>query len=341
MDNIEIIQPGLLTTVQDNGRWGYQQYGMPVAGAMDIFSLEVANLLVGNHKHDAVLECTFLGPTIKFNTDEVISITGANMGPMINDRPIEMWKSIQVKADDILSFSGLKDGMRSYIAFSRKLNIEKIMNSYSTFLRGNLGGHEGGKLSAGQKISLVNSEPINQGSRLIDTFIPKLNTDSKIRVILGPQDDYFLDESIETFLSSNYKITNESDRMGYRLTGPKIKHKDTADIISDGIVFGSIQVPGHGEPIIMMADRQTTGGYTKIATIITPDLSKVAQMGPGSEISFEEVSIEKGQEEYIKYTNKMKDIEESIKENMKDFQSIRRLKLTIDNQEFIVDIEEI
>lgn len=341
MTTIKITNPGLFTTIQDKGRWGYQRFGMSVAGAMDHFSLRVANMLVGNTEYDAVLETTFLGPEIIFNCDEIISITGADMSPKINGNPVSMWTSIFVQKGDKLNFSGVKSGLRGYIAFSRGLDIPEIMDSKSTFVRGSLGGFEGRKLKSGDEISLGNKNLNDTGSYIPKEFIPKYKSDSTVRVVMGPQDDYFTEESKEIFLNSKYTITSEADRMGYRLDGPKIAHKEGADIISDGIVFGSIQIPGHGSPIVMMADRQTTGGYTKIATVITPDLSILAQMGPGSTMDFKAISIEESHEVYKEYENKFKEIQDFITKHRFNFNDIRNLNLSINGELFKVSVREI
>lgn len=315
MPKIIINNPGLLTTIQDRGRWGFQNVGMSVAGAMDLFALRCANLLIGNDEYEAALEITFMGPEIKFNCSEVISITGADMSPTINEKEVPMWQSIRINDGDILKLSGAKSGIRTYIAFSRGFNVPSIMKSKSTFLRGNLGGFEGRKLNIGDEIELNDKDLGNIGYQLSEEYIPEYSKTADISIVFGPQEDYFSEEARNTFISSEYKITSESDRMGFRLDGPKIEHLNGADIISDGIVFGSIQVPGHGNPIIMMADRQTTGGYTKIATVISSDLSKVAQLIPGSTIRFHEKSIEEAQDIYIKYENTFEEIKESLKKS--------------------------
>ncbi len=341
MATIKIKNPGLLTTIQDQGRWGYQRFGMSVAGAMDLFSTRVANLLVGNDENEAVLETTLLGPEIIFACDEIISITGANMGPKINEKAIPMWTSIYVQKGDKLSFSQVQTGIRAYIAFSRGLDVAEIMNSKSTFIRGSLGGYEGRRLNSGDEISLGNKALDYSGSYLPKDLIPDYKSHHSIRVIMGPQDDHFSESAKETFLSSKYSITSEADRMGYRLDGPKIEHISGPDIISDGIVFGSVQVPGHGSPIIMMADRQTTGGYTKIATVISPDLSILAQMAPGSTMDFKAISVEESHEIYREYNKQYKEIKDFIVNNRFAFNDIRKLDLKINGSSFKVDVREI
>lgn len=341
MSSIKILNPGLLTTIQDKGRWGYQKFGMSVAGVMDDFASRVANMLVGNDEYEAVLEVTLLGVEILFSCHELISITGGNINPKINGNSVPMWTSLLVKAGDRLSSSAAVSGIRSYISFSRGLDVPEIMGSKSTFTRGHLGGFEGRKLNKGDEIKLGTKELPLQGSYLPDKYRPLYSKNNTIRVVLGPQDDYFSEEAIEVFLNSTYTITSEADRMGYRLDGPKINHLDGADIVSDGIVFGSVQVPGHGSPIIMMADRQTTGGYTKIATVITPDLPILAQLSPGSTINFEKLTVEESHIIYKEYEERFKDINEFIQKNKFDFSQVRQVNLKINGISFDVGIREV
>ncbi len=338
---IRIVKPGLLTTIQDAGRWGYQRFGMSVAGAMDQFALRVGNLLVGNDEYEAVLEATLMGPEIIFNCDEVIAVTGANMNPKLNGVPVPMWTTLSVRTDDTLSFTAAQGGLRTYIAFSRGLDVPEIMGSKSTFTRGGIGGYEGRKLAEGDEIPLGDRVLPGSGSYLPSKFTPEYPKEAVIRVVLGPQDDYFSEEAIVVFGESEYRITSEADRMGYRLEGAKIEHKEGADIISDGIVVGSVQVPGHGSPIIMMADRQTTGGYTKIATVITEDLSTLAQMAPGNAIRFEILSIEKAQDLYAAYEEKISEIKRFILRNRYELFAIRHMKFRVNGTDVAVSVREI
>ena len=341
MNRIRIIKPGLLTTVQDRGRLGYQQFGVTVAGAMDNYSFRVANLLVENDENEAVLETTFMGPEIEFDCDEVIAITGADMKPKLNGEPVELWTSIPVAKGDKLSFSSVTNGLRCYIAFSRGINVPEIMGSKSTYLRGKLGGFEGRKLEKGDELPLGEKNLASTGSYAPKKYIPIYEKEYTLRVVLGPQDDYFTDEGIETFLNSTYKITSEADRMGYRLDGPVIAHKDGADIISDGIVYGSVQVPGGGLPIILMSDRGTTGGYTKIATVLTPDLSILAQMGPGSSVKFKKVSVHEAHEIYKEYENRISELKSFMKNNRFEFNKNMMFSLNMFGKNFNVTVREI
>jgi biotin-dependent carboxylase-like uncharacterized protein len=341
MNRIRIIKPGLLTTVQDRGRWGYQQFGVTVAGSMDNYAFRVANLLVGNDESDAVLETTFMGPEIEFDCDEIISITGADMKPKLNGELIEMWTSIPVAKGDKLSFSSAANGLRGYIAFSQGINVPEVMGSKSTYLRGKVGGFEGRKLANEDELPLGEKDLSSTGSYVPKQYIPSYEKEYTLRVVLGPQDDYFTDEGIETFLNSSYKITSEADRMGYRLDGPKVTHKTGADIISDGIVLGSIQIPGGGLPIILMSDRGTTGGYTKIATVVTPDLNMLAQMGPGSSVNFKKVSVHEAHEIYKEYENSITELKKFIDNNKFEFNKNMMFSLNMFGKNFNITVREI
>lgn len=341
MREIKILKPGLLTSVQDLGRLGYQGYGMSVAGSMDHFSTRLANLLVGNNQGEAVLETTIIGPEIQFSCHEIISITGANMNPKINGAPVPMWTSLLLDPGDILSFSNSSSGIRSYIGFSSSLDLPLIMKSKSTYLRGNIGGFQGRKLAQGDRIPLGNNPLSNYGSYLPLKFTPTYKEINEIRLVLGPQDDYFSKENLDNFFKGEYTITPESDRMGYRLDGPKINHLDSPDIISDGINFGAIQVPGNRLPIIMMADRQTTGGYAKIANVISPDLNILGQMKAGDRMTFKKLDIEEAQTIYLEYENKIDEIKTFISDNRFDFAAISKMNFRIGEKTYTVSIREI
>lgn len=310
---IEILQSGLYTSVQDFGRIGYQDAGFSVCGAMDKKSLSIGNLLVDNQEDEAGLEITLIGPKIKFTEENFISITGGDLNPKINGEKVSMYKALLVKKDDILSFEDAQTGARSYIAFCGGLKIDKVMGSKSTNVKCSLGGYKGRTLKDGDFIEFFSPRVYleNYLSRKLDF---KLEEEKEIvlRVILGPQDDAFTENGIHTFLNEKYEVTKEFDRMGCRLDGPIIEHKTSADIISDGIVLGSIQVPSHGKPIIMLSDRQTTGGYTKIATVISVDIGKLAQRKTGDKIRFEEISLEKAQQIYRDEIKKMNEIKKQI-----------------------------
>lgn len=288
MPKMTIVSPGALSTVQDEGRFGHMSTGFSPNGAMDMHSMKLANILIGNNPSDGVIEMTLTGMTVSFDCTSVIALTGADMSPEINGNPMDMYTAVEVHDGDILSLGTAKSGMRSYLAVAGGFDIPYVMNSMSTNLKCSLGGVDGRKLCRGDEIHLRHSIPI---SLIGKRSIKKENmyeTLAVVRVIPGPQDDCFTVDGMETFLSSEYFVSEKSDRMGVRLEGEKIESKNGVDIISDGICSGSVQVTPSGTPIIMMADRQTTGGYAKIATAISADLGKIAQARPGTKIKFEQ-----------------------------------------------------
>lgn len=288
--NLEIISPGLLSTIQDLGRFGYMDSGFSPGGAMDCFSARLANLLVGNSQGEGVIEMTALGITARFDCNSVIAVTGADMSPEINGRKAEMNKSIAVSAGDVLSMKNAAKGMRAYLAVACGFDIEPVMGSLSTNLKCAVGGFQGRKLKAGDLVPIRRTADIEYvGSRSIKIKETQSGCIT-VRAVPGPQDDYFSASELEKFFSSEYKACAESDRMGIRLDGETICSIDGVDIISDGIVTGSVQIPPSGKPIIMMADRQTTGGYAKIATVITADLRYLAQLRAGDAVHFESIS---------------------------------------------------
>ena len=294
--SITVLNPGLLTTVQDQGRVGYQQFGVSVSGVMDPRSAALANIIAGNDQGEAVLECTMMGPQLQFDKANVIAITGGDLGPTLDGKAIPSYRAVAVKAGQVLKFAGPKAGCRAFIAFAGGLDIPLTMGSRSTYMKAKIGGFQGRKLEKGDIIGFrapVDTLPRMADRALRPEFSPK--PVYALRVVMGPQDDYFTDAGIATFLSETYTVTPEFDRMGCRLDGPVIAHKDGGDIISDGIAFGAIQVPSAGTPIIMLGDRQTTGGYTKIAAVITADFRILAQLKAGDKVRFVQVPVEYAQ----------------------------------------------
>ncbi len=290
---IYVLQGGLLTTVQDLGRFTYQQQGVSPGGAMDSRSFRLANYLVGNRENEAGLEATLIGPTLRFTSPGVFAVTGGDLNPCVNGVPVGMYRAVQAKTGDILSFQGVKSGCRSYIAFAGGLDIKPVMGSRSTLLRGGIGGFEGRKLKTGDEIGF--RIPIQNLEDLESRQIPPEDFSQDtvtLRILPGPQEDRFTEEAMQTLLHESYTVTPQSDRMGCRLDGPKLEHTTDANIITDGIALGSIQVPGNGMPIIMLSERQSTGGYTKIANVITVDIPNLAQCKPGSKIRFRQVTLE-------------------------------------------------
>ena len=328
MATVIVKTAGLLTTVQDRGRYGYQRFGMPVSGAMDVFSLELANLLVGNDPGDACLEATISGPELEFTGPTWVAITGADMDPRLNGQGIPMNTTIDVRPGDRLWFRGLRSGCRAYIAFAGGISVPPVMGSRSTYLRAGIGGFQGRALMPGDELPigdetlipsgdrflLKGAEPLSPPGRLSSDYarrkpplkklpeglIPEYKHEQTIRIISGPEAHYFEITGLRSFLSTDYTVTAQSDRMGYRLSGESIRHKEgMTNIISAGISLGTVQVPGDGQPIILMADRQTSGGYARIANVITADLTLLAQMRPGDVIRFRETTLEHARKLYL------------------------------------------
>jgi len=310
---LEILVPGPLTTVQDRGRFGFGAYGVPPSGAMDPFSLRVGNLLVGNSEDEACLEITVMGPKIMAHIDTAIAVTGADLQPRINETPLTMWRSHILKKGETLSFKGLRSGCRAYLAVGGGICVPAIMDSKSTNLAAKFGGLEGRPLKAGD-ILLSNANHhhlMTEGKTLARGLIPLYPADWTLRVILGPQDDHFPTESKTIFLSSPFTVTPQSDRTGIRLAGPHIEAKRALkeSIISEGVVPGTIQIPGDGQPIIILGET-VTGGYRKIATMTSADLPFLGQVKPGDTLNFRRVSIDEAYQairEQEKWINKLKE----------------------------------
>ena len=306
---IRILSPGFYTTVQDLGRTGHQRSGMPVAGAVDPRALRLANLLAGNPENAAALECTWLAPEIEFTAPGVFAVTGAER-LLLNERPYTAYRAMAAQPGDRLRIESIP-GSRCYIAFCGGLDVPPVMGSRSTYAKAHLGGLNGRALAAGDAIPFgAATLPDNLAAcRMPVEHYP---AEKLLRVVLGPQDDAFTEEGVRTFLSGEYIVGNDSDRMGCRLTGPKIAHRASPNIISDGIAFGAIQVPGSGQPIIMLADRQTTGGYTKIANVISCDLPLIAQARPGDRIRFAAVSVEEAQQLYLQSREELQQLQQKF-----------------------------
>ena len=286
-----------MTSVQDGGRMGWQRFGVPVCGAMDPEALAIANILCGNDEAEAALELTGAGCAVRFESPNIFALSGADFSPRLNGVPVETGRAVLAKKGDILETGFAKMGLRGILAVAGGFDLPPVMGSRSTDLKGRFGGFEGRLLRDGDVLPFRDAQlwlP-NLPDRRADLL--RGSADAPLRVVLGPQDDSFSPHGIKTFLSGTYTVTSKSDRMGYRLEGPKIEYAKDKDgnIISDGIVMGAVQVPS-GQPIVMMADRQTTGGYAKIAVVITPDLGRIAQMAAGHPLRFTAVTQEEAEE---------------------------------------------
>ena len=287
MASIHITKPGMLTTIQDRGRWGLQSRGVPVAGPMDLCSHRVANAIVGNDDDAATLEVTLLGPEIEFEDGRVVAVAGAQFELAVDGRPVPTSTAFIVGPGSRLRFGRRLLGSRAYVAIAGGVAVPPTLGSRATHLISGMGGLDGRALKAGDRLPLGEpstvARPTPSRSGAV-TLLPEGS--ARIRVLPGPQVDYFAADALETLQSAPYAVGAKSDRMGFRLDGPRLTHARGADIISDATPLGVLQVPASGQPILLMADRQTAGGYPKLATVISADIGIAGQLGPGDRLSF-------------------------------------------------------
>jgi antagonist of KipI len=287
---LSVVKPGMLTTVQDTGRWGFQSSGVPVAGPMDPISHRLANALAGNGRDAALLEITLLGPELEFEDERLVAVAGADFELALDGRRLPAGAPFTVSAGSRLRFGARRSGARAYLAVSGGIAVTPVLGSRATHLISRMGGVAGRALSAGDRLPLGAGSPLGSvlapgtGARY-PTQEPVPGT-AVLRVLPGPQADYFAAGALDVLQSATYTVAADSDRMGFRLEGPRLTHARGADIISDATPLGVLQVPASGLPILLMADRQTTGGYPKIATVITADLAVAGQLAPGDTIMF-------------------------------------------------------
>jgi biotin-dependent carboxylase-like uncharacterized protein len=295
---LRILKPGILTTVQDLGRIGFQHLGVAASGALDPVGLQAANALVGNAFNTGVLEAAYVGPTFVVDADSVqLACVGADAVIEIlpDERAsrgtrIPTMRSFQVHRGEVVRIGAISGSALLYIAVEGGFAIEPVLGSVSTFIRGAIGGWQGRSLVAGDLLPLQRNDSSGRDDCQLDGL--NLLPPDRFRVILGPQHTFFSERAIKTFFDSEYSVKPSTDRMAIHLDGPKLEHLAGHDIVSDGIALGSIQVPGHGNPLILMADRQTTGGYPKIATVISADLPALGRTRIGDTIAFEQITIE-------------------------------------------------
>lgn len=290
---LQILSPGPLTTVQDLGRTGYVASGIGTSGVMDQDAYADANYLVGNRHGEAVLEATMLGPTIRFEKNCICAVTGADMQTTVDGVAVPYYLPFWVQAGQTLSMGFAKTGCRGYLAVQGGFTLPPALGSRSTNLKCALGGYEGRALRQGDVLTVPDDS--DSGCMERKRRPPVFRKNVLVRVVPGPQADYFTQAGQQTFFNSIYTVSDKSDRMGLRLDGAAVETAGGSDIISDGIAFGSIQVPSSGMPIILMADRQTTGGYAKIGTVCTADLPKLAQVRPGCHLRFIPITVKAAQ----------------------------------------------
>jgi biotin-dependent carboxylase-like uncharacterized protein len=301
---IRVKSPGLLTTVQDTGRFGEYDIGMPPSGAMDVFSYQVGNYLVGNEDGAAGLEITYFGPELEFTEDAVVAVTGAEMPPKINGEEAPTWETLQVREGDVLSFDYLKNGARSYLAVAGGIDVPVFMHSRSTYTLIGLGGHEGRALKEGDELGLgeARNGEAQVGKRLKDDHIPRYTKETELRVIIGLASYRLTEESMKEFLNVEWTVTPDADRVGYRYRGgelgfvereqPAGAGSDPANVVDFGYPIGSIQVPGGVEPIVLMNDAVTGGGYATIGTVISADRDRLAQSKTNDKTRFRSIELE-------------------------------------------------
>lgn len=297
--SIRVISPGPLTTVQDSGRYGYQSSGIRPCGVMDTDAYEKAVRLAGGGK--AVLEMTLTGAVLEFQSRTIFAVTGADMQLKLDGKPIPRYKRMAAEAGQVLSMGPAVTGCRGYFAVFGGIRVPEVMGSRSTDLKCRIGGLDGHAVFKDDVLPIIEPDEETFQSLMKEQAAekaPEYTSEIELMVIMGPQDDAFTDKGKADFLHEVYKVTPESDRMGIRLEGPAIESVKGTDIVSDGIVFGSIQVPPAGKPIVLMADHQTTGGYAKIATVLSMDLPKLAQARPGDTVRFKAISVEDAQALY-------------------------------------------
>jgi antagonist of KipI len=290
MAHLYVVRPGLLTTVQDRGRWGFQSRGVPVAGPMDPRAHRLANALAGNDAGAATLEITLIGPEITFEDDRLVAVAGADFLLTLNDRALSVNRGFAVAAGSRLRFGARARGSRAYLAVAGGIVVAPALGSRATHLVSRMGGLNGRALMAGDRVPLgaVKSVTALKGEPRSASELLRMPHEghATVRVLAGPDHDRFLDRAFEALQSAPYTIATDSDRMGYRLHGPQLRHRSDANIISDATPLGALQVPASEQPLLLMADRQTTGGYPKLATVISADIGIAGQLGPGDRISF-------------------------------------------------------
>lgn len=329
--SITVKKPGLLATIQDIGRYGYQQYGVIVSGAMDSYSLRIANLLVGNNENEACIEISMLGTVLQFDEDCIIAITGGDLQALIDSKSVSLWRPLFVSKGSILKFKRPVAGCRAYVSIAGGINVPLVMGSKSTYLKAKMGGFAGrplmtddviptGKLSEKQQLLLKNSQSQLTASWYVDyTDLVTFSKEQTIYYIEGTEYQKFTSESKHRFEESAYTITTQSDRMGYRMSGPHLELIEKFDLLSEATTFGTVQVPSGGQPIILMADRQTTGGYSKIAQIITVDLPSLAQMPPNGIVHFKKVTVEEAQLKLVQKERILEKLKKTIQATLNEY----------------------
>jgi biotin-dependent carboxylase-like uncharacterized protein len=321
---IRVQSPGLLTTVQDTGRLGEYAIGMPPSGAMDVFSYQIGNYLVGNEEGAAGLEITYFGPGLEFTENAVVAVTGAQMPPKINGEEAPTWEALAVESGDVLTFDYLQNGARAYLAVAGGIDVPVFMHSRSTYTLIGLGGHEGRALAEDDELALGEADDRSDrvGMAVAEQQIPQYSKETELRVIIGLASYRLTEESMEEFLNTTWTVTPDADRVGYRYNGgelgfvereqPAGAGADQANVVDFGYPVGSIQVPGGVEPIVLMNDAVTGGGYATIGTVISADRDKLAQTKTNDKTRFRSVDLEEALAAREQRRRQMAEIKEAL-----------------------------
>lgn len=311
--SLTVLKPGLLTTVQDQGRPGYQRHGIVVGGAVDAFAARVANLAVGNEDGAAVLEMALIGPELRAGRDLLVALCGADFGFRLDGREAPRDRPVAVRGGEVLSFGPARDGARAWLAVAGGIDVPRVLGSRSTYVRGRIGGHEGRPLVTGDtlKVGTPGGWATSLWPQLARTTgraaawsirpatLGRLTGSAAVRVTRGPEWEHFTPEAQRALLTGEYEVTKDIDRMGMRLSGPPLALRVPREEISAAVNVGVVQVPGSGQPIVLLAGRQTVGGYARIAAAVTVDLGKLAQFRPGDRVRFEEITVARAHELYL------------------------------------------
>ena len=307
---IRVIKPGWCTTVQDLGRHGYQHYGVSVSGAMDRLALVIANRLVKNDDTDAALEITLVGPELLFEQPTVIAVTGADLSPAIDGDALPLWTTVAIRAGSRLTFGRRRTGARSYLAVEGGFEVPPVWGSRSTHVATGIGGFNGRALVVDDALGVAFASARNErpsiGTSLADDVRPRYVDAPMLRVIVGPH--HLGHDALSVLTSGTYRLTSKSDRMGYRLEGPRIPHGSTHPQASDGSATGALQIPADGSPILLMADRPTAGGYPKVAVVISADLPQAAQLQPGDSVTFRTIALPEAESALAKQWRRINEV---------------------------------
>ncbi|AHM63559.1 Urea amidolyase protein [Flammeovirgaceae bacterium 311] len=320
--SVKILSPGLLSTIQDAGRSGYRKEGIIASGAMDLYAHRIANLLVGNEEEEASIEICMSGLSLQFEASHLVAITGADLSPAVDGISVKMWRPVWIPKGSILSFGAPASGCFAYLAIAGSFDVPEVLGSYATYLAAGLGGYRGRPLQtddlleckkATELLPLLNSlKHLGSGHSVVEApwapdtqLLPEYQENPVIRVIRGLEWELFNKESLQIFLAEPFRVTAHSNRMGYRLQGPSLSLATQAELLSSAVSFGTVQVPASGDPIVLAADHQTTGGYPRIANVISADFSSLVQTQAGKKIYFKEVTLAQAHQLLFEQQNKL------------------------------------